>query len=239
MALIRYGGGVLEMRGSIGGNTFARNHFGAYNRARTKPINPRSSRQMGARVAIMFLAEQWRESPMDDAKRLAWEVYANSVNWQNKLGDIVKLTGFNMFIRTNAAILRLGGTIVTDGPEDLGLPAGDPLMQFSDARANTQQVSLTFDDTMDWCDEDNAYMAFDVGEPQNPTHNFFDGPWRYFVKLPGSSVDPPSSPSLNWNGLPWTLVTGQKLWFRAHIIRADGRVSTKFVCDPLIVVAGV
>jgi len=237
MALIKYGGGIVQMSGSIAGNTHARNRFGNYMRARTKPVNPRSARQSGARIAIMFLAEQWREDPMNDAKRGAWETYAGSVNWNNKLGETVKLTGFNMFIRANAVLLRIGASIVTDGPTDLGLPAGDPLMQFSDCRAGTQQVSLVFDDTMEWGDEDDAYMVCDMGEPQNPTRNFFGGPWRHYIKLAGDSVTPPTTPSLNWNGMPYTVVAGQKIWFRASIIRPDGRVSTKFECDPLIAVA--
>jgi len=235
MALVKYGGGIVQMSGSMSGNTFARMRFGNYVRARTKPVNPRSSRQMGARVAVMMLAEQWRESPMDDTIRAAWETYAQSVSWLNKLGESVKLTGFNMFIRANAAILRVGGTLVTAGPTDLGLPAGDPAFAASAASAATQDMTITFDDTLVWCDEDGGYLSIDMGEPQNPTRNFFGGPWRHWNSIDGDSVTPPTTPEAAFGSPPYTLVEGQKVWVRAKIIREDGRVSTPFECDPVTV----
>lgn len=235
--LVQYGGGIVDARGSIAGVTHSRNRFGAYTRARTTPVNPRSSRQMGARVAVMYLAEQWRESPMTALKRGAWETYANSVNWQNKLGQTVKLTGFNHFIRGNASLLRAGAAIVTDGPTDLGLPPGDPLMQVSALSAAAQTFTLTFDDGFDWCSEDGAYLIVDAGSPQNATRNFFNSPWRFNNSVIGSAGVPIVSPIVAKTISAWTAVEGQKIWFRFSIIRADGRVSTKFQGDPVIVAA--
>lgn len=237
MALIRFGGGIVDARGSIAGNTHSRNRFGGYIRARTKPVNPRSSRQMGARVAVMFLAEQWREDPMNDAKRQAWETYAGSVNWQNKLGESVKLTGFNHFVRSNAAILRAGGTYVQDGPTDLGLPPGDPAFLATAAKAGTKQITYVFDDTFDWCTEAGGYLVIYAGEPQNPTRNFFNGPWRFERSVAGIDPAGATSPMANVPFLSWTLVEGQKIWIQAAIIRKDGRLSTKFRPDPIIVAA--
>lgn len=237
MALVKYGGGVVQMSGSIAGTTHARNRFGNYVRARTKPINPKSSRQVGIRVIMMFLAEQWRESPMTDVKRGQWATYADSVNWQNKLGEVVKLTGYQHFMRSNLAILRIGGTLVTDGPTDLGLPAGDPTFVCDNCSAAGQDFDLTFDDTMDWNDEDDAYLAVQQGMPQNPTRNFFDGPWRTCAFLSGVNPVGPVSPSVGLPNIGYPIVEGQKIWWRAQIIRADGRVSTKFECDPVIAVA--
>ncbi|GAJ18904.1 unnamed protein product, partial [marine sediment metagenome] len=137
MALAKYGGGVIQLSGSIAGNTYARNRFGNYIRARTKPVNPRSARQSGARINIMWLAEQWRESPMNDARRLAWGTYAASVNWNNALGEATILTGFNHFIRSNAALARAGGSLIIDGPAAAGLPPGDPAFAVV-ANATTQ-----------------------------------------------------------------------------------------------------
>ncbi|GAH13494.1 unnamed protein product, partial [marine sediment metagenome] len=50
MSLVKYGGGIVQMSGSIAGNTFARNRYGNYVRARTKPINPNSDRQVVVRA---------------------------------------------------------------------------------------------------------------------------------------------------------------------------------------------
>lgn len=234
MALIRYGGGIIQMSGSIAGNTFARNRFGNYSRARTKPVNPKSNRQMAARTIIMYLAEQWRESPMDDTIRIAWQTYADSVDWLNKLGETVTLTGFNMFMRANASLLAAGGVIVTAAPTDLGLPPGDPLFAVTGSAA-TQLLSVTFDENFDWIDEDLAYMLIDMGLPQSPSRNFFGGPYRISDAIEGNSTTPPTAPETMT--APFTLVEGQKVWCRASIIRADGRVSTKFGAAPFAVSA--
>jgi hypothetical protein len=229
MALIKYGGGIVQMSGSMAGTTHARNRFGNYTRSRTKPVNPKSARQMGARILVMMLAEQWREDPMTDAKRLAWSTYASSVNWLNKLGEIVKLTGFNHFIRSNAALIAAGGALVTDGPTDLGLPPGDELFAVSGSES-TQKLTVTFDDAKDWALETGAYLSIEMGEPQNPTRNFFGGPWRFAAALAGVDTTGVSSPQDI--DPPFTLTEGQRVWCRARIIRKDARCSTQFGADP-------
>lgn len=231
-ALIKYGGGIVQMSGSIAGNTHARNRYGNYMRARTKPVNPRSARQMGARILIMFLAEQWRESPMTDAIRTAWQTYANSVNWQNKLGETVKLTGFNMFVRSNAAIITAGGDLITAAPSTLGLPPGDPAFVVTGSAA-TQLLSVAFDTGFDWVDEDDAFFSVEMGLPQSPSRNFFGGPYRFGGSEEGDLASPPTSPFTIT--APFTLVEGQKVWCRARIIRADARCSTQFGCDPFAI----
>ncbi len=232
MALVMYGGGVLAMSGSIGGNTFARNRGGNYVRARTKPVNPRSFRQSAARAVIMFLAEQWREDPMNDDKRQAWGTYAAGVNWKNKLSADIKLTGFNMFIRSNAALLRAGGTLVTNGPPDIGLPPGDP--DFAVAfDATAQKISVAFNDAFTWALETGAYLSVEMGMPQNATRNFFDGPWRWAAGIPGVDTTGVSTPQLI--DPPFTLTPGQKVWCRSRIIRKDARASTQFEAAPALV----
>lgn len=237
MALLKLGGGVVEIRGSMAGNTFARNRFGAYMRARTKPINPRSSRQMAARTNIMYLAEQWRESPLTDVIRTAWQTYANSVVWNNKLGEAVSLTGFNMFMRANCALLTAGESMITAAPTDLGLPQADPTFAIGAVSAAAQTCSCVFDDTMPWCDEDGAFMLIHIGLPQNPSRNFFAGPWRYMTKIDGDSISPPASPEAAIPVTGYTAVETQKIWFKCHIIRADGRMTTQIYSAPAIVAA--
>lgn len=232
MALVKYGGGIVQMSGSIAGTTHARNRYGNYARARTKPVNPRSPRQMGARILVMMLAEQWRESPMTDLIRTAWGTYAASVNWNNKLGEVIKLTGFNMFMRGNAALMRAGGALVTAGPTDLGLPSADPTFACAGSVAS-QEISVTFDNAKAWADEDDAYLSVEMGLPQSPSRNFFAGPYRWGGSEEGVTGTPPTSPFTFT--APFTLVLGQKIWCRAKIIRADARASTPFGCDPFAV----
>jgi len=182
----------------------------------------------------MFLAEQWRESPMTDAIRLAWQTYASSVNWTNRLGEQVTLTGFNMFIRSNAALIAAGGTLVTAAPTDMGLPPGDPSFAVT-ASAATQKLSVAFDDGFDWLDETGAFLAIYQGMPQSASRNFFGGPWRFAGAIPGDDATPPTTPAEI--DPAYTLTEGQKVWCQARIIRKDSRCSTLYTADPFTISA--
>lgn len=231
MALVKYGGGITAMSGSIAGNTFARNRSGSYMRARTKPVNPNSDRQLQARQIIAQLAEQWGESPMTDAIRLAWRTYADSIIRKNKLGENIKLSGFNHFVRSNAAILACSGTLVTAGPTVLSLPGTDPTVAVTGSAA-TQKLSVVFDDTLDWLDEAGGFLEIEMGIPRKDSINFFGGPFRFADSVDGDDTTPPTTPAEI--DPPFTLTEGQKIWCRAKIIRADGRASNGLMTAPFL-----
>lgn len=233
MALIKLGVIATLISGSVAGVTFARNRFGAYIRARTKPVDPGSARQVAARTRMGFLSEQYHESPMDDAKRLAWTVYASGISAKNRIGEDITLTGMNAFIAGNSVKLLNGSDFVEDGPVVIGLPAQDPL--FSVALSVANGITITFDDTFEWADEDDAYLSVELGKPQNSSRNFFGGPYRWEIGVAGNLAVPPTSPDGPTAVTGWTLLLGQKLWVRARILRADGRVSNAFEGAPVIV----
>lgn len=224
MALIKYGGGIVQMSGSVAGNTHARNRFGNYMRARTKPVNPNSARQVTMRAFLTFLAEEWRET-LTPVQRDAWNTYAAAVNWLNKLGESVNLTGFNHYLRANTIIADIGGTQVDDGPSNLNLPAQDGTLSCV-ASVATQAFTITFDDTMDWAGEDDGYLYILFGQPQNATRNFFNGPWRGSSNFPGNTAVPFTSPAVVAS--LFTLTLGQRADIKLRIIRADGRASGDF-----------
>ena len=217
MALVKFGGGITEMRGSIAGNVFARNRSGAYVRARTKPVNPNSEAQGFVRSIIGQLAQHWRTT-LDAAERIAWETYAGSVAMKNALGETVFLTGFNHFIRSNAVFLQSEKAIVEAGPTVLALPEKDPTFAVA-ADGTTKKLTLTLDDELPWADDVGAFVQVEMGQPQNPTRNFFAGPWKYTGLVDQAAVlvvelDP-----------AYTIVDGQRIFVSARICRSDGRVS--------------
>lgn len=224
MALIKFGGGIVDMRGSIAGNTFARNRAGAYARARTKPVNPNTALQQAVRNNLQALVNAWSEV-LTDANRIAWAQYAAAVPMTNRLGEAMNLTGFNMFIRSNTALLQAGLAQVNDGPTTLLLPEGDGAFAISASEA-TQLITVAFDDTAAWVDEDGAGMIIKCGLPQNPTRNFFAGPYRFADSIDGDSVTPETSPATLTAS--FAISENQKIWCEARIVRADGRLSAPF-----------
>lgn len=227
MALVKYGGGVIQMSGSIGGNTHARNRYGNYVRARTKPINPNSASQVTVRAIMAFLVERWSET-LTAAQRTAWNLYASEVSMLNKLGESIHLSGFNHYVRSNSIRSRIGAPIVDAGPVVFEIPEQDPIFAITASEA-TQQVSFAYDSTMDWADEDDAYITFAQGSPQNPQRNFFDGPWKHCAQVEGVNGAPPASPKVA--AAVWPISEGQHLWGYARISRVDGRLSSPFRAD--------
>jgi hypothetical protein len=229
MALLKYGGGIVGMSGSIAGNTFARNRYGNYSRTRTKPVNAKSSGQVLIRSIMSYLAEAWHEQ-LSASQRTAWATYANAISMKNRLGEAIKLSGFNMFIRSNAMRLQWVQPLVKPGPTTLSLPPTDPLFAIT-AAASTQLISVTFDNTMDWANAQNNFMCTYMGRPQLLTRNFFGGPWKLNGGKQGSTP-PPTSPFTFT--ATFTLIAGQRIWVYARISMVDGRLSTKFQDDVIV-----
>lgn len=228
MALIKYGGGIVQMSGSIAGNTHARNRYGNYMRARTKPVNPNSPDQVAVRSALAYLTEVWLDE-CSAAQRAAWATYAAAIAMKNKLGETIKLSGFNHFIRSNSNRARWGFAPILAGPVVLTLPEHDPAFSIAISAAPPNQVVVTYDDTLDWCDETGGSMWLLQGTPQNGTRNFFAGPWRRILRISGDAVAPPTTP--HTTDL-WTPAgEGQKVWLKARIERMDARISEPFTAE--------
>lgn len=230
MALVKFGGGITQMSGSIAGNTFARNRSGNYVRNRTKPVNPNTALQVRARAAIAALTERWSET-VTGVQRTAWNLYASNVSMTNKLGESIKLTGFNHYIRSNAFLMQFGITIIDAGPVIFTLPDQDPALVITASEA-TQQITVAFDDTLPWASEDNAYMTGLLGQPQNPQRNFFAGPWKGVRFLSGAQGAPLASP-LIFNAF-YAFAEDQRIWVQCRIYRADGRVSNTFEANCIV-----
>ncbi len=224
MALVQYGGGILDIRGAIGGQVHSKNRSGNYIRARTTPVNPQSQRQNNIRAAIQFLAPRW-SSVLTALQRAAWEVYANEITRTNALGAQIKLTGFNDYIRSNSVLIQSGLPVVDDAPTDLILPPGDPQMVGTVDEAN-QQISVAFDDTLDWVGQDTGHMIVSMSHPKAAGVNFVGGPFRVAGKIDGDSTTPPTSPTLL--EAPFPVAEGQVIVVAARIAEEDGGLSNIF-----------
>lgn len=230
MALIRYGGGIVQMSGSIAGQVHARNRSGNYIRARTKPVNPNTARQVAVRASMAFLVEYWSET-LTAVQRIAWNLYASNVNMLNKLGETIKLSGFNHFVRSNLIANLVPYPLVAAGPTVFELPAQDPTLAVTASEA-TQVLTCAYDDTQPWATEDAAYMFFFQGMPQNTQRNFFGGPWRFVGSVAG--IDPGGPVEPHAAAAAFAIAEGQRQWIYARIMRADGRLSSPFSANIIV-----
>lgn len=230
MALIKFGGLITEARGSMAGNVYSRNRYGAYIRARTKPINPNTARQVATRAALAFLTDRWSQT-LTAGQRTAWNLYGANVVMTNKLGESINLSGFNHYLRSNVIRKRVSQTIVDDGPVIFEIPEADPTFTITASEA-TQQVTVTFDNTLPWSTEANGMMHTFHGQPQNAQRNFFGGPWKGVVNIVG--IDPGGAVSPDVATFFYAIAELQHIWCYARISRMDGRLSAPFRDDVFV-----
>lgn len=226
MALVILGGAVASASGSVGGVTFSRNRGGAYMRNRTVPVNPGSARQQTVRFAVAQLSTRWVET-LTDAQRAAWETYAENVLLPNSLGQMRNVGGLAMYVRSNSP--RIGFPDSTLSVVDAA-PTTFDLSTYSEPAAGTiaagaGTVSWGFEETDAWTAEDGASMMVFASRPQNPSVNFFKGPYQPCEAIDGAVV-PPTSPVVM--DLPFPVAVGNKVFFRCNVARADGRLASSF-----------
>lgn len=222
--LVKFGGGILDASGSVGGNVFSRNRYGNYVRSRIKPVNPNSPRQQEIRGILGGLVDEWLNSLTTD-QRAAWNQYAANISWNNRLGESVKLSGFNHFTRANTLRLLNSLSIVEDGPTTYTLPGADETATATIA-SSTGKISVSFDNTAGWANEAEGFMAVQMSIPQSAGRAFLRPQWRMAGFINGSTPTPPTSPALL--DVPWEVETGQVCMVRLRIVRADGRASMPF-----------
>lgn len=81
---------------SVGGITYFYNRFGSIIcRNRTTPTNPSTVYQQTVRAIWASAVTRWQSLTV--SQRDAWEVYARTCPRPNSLGDVVFLTGFNLY----------------------------------------------------------------------------------------------------------------------------------------------
>lgn len=227
MAVIRMGGGVAAASGSVGGTVFSRNRSGPYMRNRSMPINPGSEFQQNVRFAVALLASRWVET-LTPAQRAAWEAYALNVPLTGPLGDPRNVGGIGMYIRSNAprvAFPYLTPTVIDDAPTifDLGTFT-QPVIGVADAAADT--VSVGYTNTDEWANESGSGMYFYLSRPNNPSINYFKGPYRWCGYVAGDDAVPPVGPiALD---APFPFEVGHKLFLRVNVTRVDGRLASSF-----------
>ena len=105
---------LSDARGSIGGDTFARNPTGMYVRARTAPTQPRTASQVANRSNFTTAAQAW--NGLSAATRLAWNAYADTTTKKDSLGQSYTPAGFQTFVSCMRNLQTLGLTAVPELP---------------------------------------------------------------------------------------------------------------------------
>lgn len=122
-ATIRFGGGVAEIRGSIGGTTFSRTRAGAIARNRTKPVNTPSAVRAAVRTVFGMVSKLWRD--LTDAQRTNWNTTAVSWPQVNKMGETYTPSGQALFNKLNNSLALAGQTTIDSITPPTAFEIGD------------------------------------------------------------------------------------------------------------------
>lgn len=227
MAIIKTGGGVAAISGSLDGQVFSHNRGGPYMRNRAIPTNPGTTPQQVVRQLLAQLSNVWATT-LTAAQRAAWDAYAEAVPLPNALGEPRNVGGIGMFIRSNLPRGQSGYDDlprVDSGPTVYTL--GDfTAPTFSDMEVTDSTFDVSFEGADDWTSEDDAAMLVYVSRGVNPARNYFKGPYRYAGAILGNSVLAPTNPTTLTS--PFAYANGQSVFYRVRVTRADGRLASSF-----------
>ena len=229
MANVRFGGGVTDIRGSVGGSTFTRGAAGPVLRQRVKGINKNSTLQVALRAVVSMLSKLWSDASMD-ATRADWNAYAAGTPMQNRLGDPIYISGFSMFVRTNSLLLQAGGTVQSTAPTapgQAGAANATILAVSNDGKISIVSVTGAFQPTV----VGDKLMVFQA-LPQNAGRLGKAKGYRYIGVITGASSAPTFPVLLDTT---YKMQAGQQVGVRLVHVDAIGRVNAPV--DQLIVAA--
>lgn len=215
---------VDNLRGSAGALTGSRNRYGNYFRSKTVPVNPATPAQELVRNIHRTLVDAWTtiltEEQLND-----WGVYAFNTQIPDSQGGFTTLTGQAMYIRCNLPRVYAGLDRIDDGPAvfNLGSYTAPTINSFD---AGNQQVDINFTPADVWANTDGAGLLIYASRPQNPTVNFFKGPYRLAAVVLGDGAVAPTSPVTV--DCPFAFEAGQVLHFKVNATQGDGRYNLPF-----------
>ena len=213
-----------DLSGSLGGITASHNKGGPYFRVRAIPVNPNTPQQQTIRTATADLTVRWNDS-LTTVQREAWDTYAANVPLPNSIGESGNISGLAMYVRSNVSRIQAALARQDDAPIIFNLGSFTAPV-INSITGSTDILELAFVPSDPWDDEDGSAMLVYTSRPQNPTINFFKGPYRFAAAILGDSGTPPTTPASI--ALAFGATAGQRVFIRVTVTRSDGRLSADF-----------
>jgi hypothetical protein len=211
-----------QASGSLAGTVFSHNRGGQYTRNRSIPVNPGTVFQTAVRNFMADLTSKWNNL-LTPLQRIGWNDYAFLVPLPDTLGEPRNVGGLGMYVRSNVPRLQAALARVDDAPTVYNL--GELTAPTIDGAAAPNGLDIGFTNTDEWANEVGGALFVLASKGQNPSINFFKGPYRFTGVVLGAAVPPTSPASLV---LPQTVAAGQQLFVQCRASRADGRLTSPF-----------
>lgn len=200
--------------GSQANTVASRNRFGQYNRNRATPTQPRTAAQIAVRATLTSNSQAWRD--LSDANRAAWNAFAGETPFVDSLGQTIFLTGHQMFIKLNGALVASGQATITVPPVAAVVAAIGASASSTTAAAFRVDAGATVSATA-------AIIAF-ASPPQSAGRNF-NGDYRVVqLSPPGVIANDPILEQASYVAKYGAVAAGQKVFWKVQAVEPDGNL---------------
>jgi len=109
MATAKLSGFVTEIAGSVGGTTFKRSPYGLVIINKSRGASKNRLLNNSGFLELQSLRNQWQY--LTTELREGWNTRATEVSFPNKFGDMVYISGYQLYIKANHILFKLELTI--------------------------------------------------------------------------------------------------------------------------------
>lgn len=183
MAKTQLGPIVTDVRNKVGGVVFSKSPFGSTIRRKVSPVNPRSVNQNGIRANLSSGAKRFT-NVLTSAQQDAWTAFAPLHQVHDVFGNLITLTGLQIFSQVNGVLHTIGAAHLDNPPADLMV--GNPgVLSFV---ASSSGGTLTVNGSLAAAANEHP-VVFDSG-PINPGKRFITGKLRLLQVFAAAAAGP-------------------------------------------------
>jgi hypothetical protein len=214
----------VPQSGSYAGNTHSHNRAGQYRRNRRSPVQPvGTGRRAFIRGNLTAASQGW--NALTGAERASWSSFADSHPITDSLGQSIKLTGQQMYVRVGASLLNVAQSLPTDPPSDLDSGSLSGVAITAAAGTPALSVAYTVSPT-------TGYLLIAFSPQVSPGRSYNSRYWQA-TYLAGSTASPYDGLSA-FNGEFGTLIAGQRIFCRVTPISSDGWNGTPTIVSGIV-----
>jgi hypothetical protein len=187
--------------GSYAGVTSSHNRAGQYVRNRRTPTNSPTARRTAVRSAFGSASSGW--SSLTAAEQNAWNAAAASHPITDALGQSITLTGHQLYVSVNTALLNAGGSSTSTAPSDFSV--------FSvSGSSGTFGLVAGIAITLPGLGAAADYVLVSFGKPTSAGRTFWKTFTQYSAEAGDSTAE--SVSTANYEALFGTPAVGQKVF---------------------------
>jgi len=212
MAKIQFSSLVNDVRNKQGGTVFSKVRFGAINRRKVSPVQPRTPFQTTVRALFTLLSQRWA-TQLTAVQRAGWIALAQAHPRSDVFGNQIILTGLQMYQSLNRNLQTISVAIIDDPPASLSVGAPGAITLANDVGP---PVTLTVDGaTEPGADEVPVIFA---ARPLNAGRQYVGSLYRLIDAAQAAGTAGPWDEVTNYPTKFGPLAVGQNLSFKVQYI---------------------